>query len=55
MRSHEKEVRYDLYCKQCKHEKLADYQNPCNECMTKFFRTDTDKPIHFEKKRGGEH
>lgn len=45
-----KEVRYELYCKDCEYEKLNDYEDPCNECMEWPYREGTEVPFKFKKK-----
>ena len=45
-----KEVRFDLYCKKCKHWNLEGYLEPCNECLTQGWNIDSHKPIRFEEK-----
>lgn len=44
------EVRYDLYCKNCKHFRLHEYEEPCNECLECPARLDSNIPERFEKK-----
>lgn len=46
-----KEVRYDLYCSRCKHERLDDFEEPCNTCLETFFNSGTDKPVNYEEKQ----
>lgn len=45
-----KEVRFDKYCKTCKHEKKKDFEDPCNECLTYFMRKGTEKPEFWKEK-----
>lgn len=45
-----KEVRFDLYCKKCKYEKIADTDNPCDECLHKPTNYASEKPIKFEER-----
>ena len=45
-----KEVYFDQYCPLCQHEKLKDYEDPCNECLDHFWNTDSHKPIFFKEK-----
>lgn len=47
----QKEVRYDLYCSRCKHEKLEDSKDPCNQCLEEFLNDGTDRPRYFEEKQ----
>lgn len=45
----EKIVRFDLYCKKCKHyeSKESDPKSPCWECLDEPSNTDSRKPINF--------
>ena len=45
-----KEVYFHKYCKECKHEKLAETEEPCSECMDEPLNADSHKPVKFEKK-----
>ena len=45
-----KEVRFDLYCSQCKEEKAKETDDPCNECLAEPINQYSNKPIHFKKK-----
>jgi hypothetical protein len=45
-----REVRYDLYCKNCKHEKVKDNDEPCEECLTESARLYSERPVNFEEK-----
>lgn len=45
-----KEVRYDLYCKTCKHQKLKGFQEPCNECLD-YPVQETIIPMNWEAKK----
>ena len=45
-----KEVRFDLYCSQCKEEKTKETDDPCNECLAESINQYSNKPIHFKKK-----
>lgn len=54
----EKIVRYDRYCKTCKHWELDQSEEPCNECLENPTNTHSRKPVKYEKKetrntRGG--
>lgn len=46
-----KEVRFDLYCSQCKEEKTKETDDPCNECLAEPINQHSNKPIHFKKKK----
>lgn len=44
-----KEVYYKDYCKKCKHVKLKEYEDPCNDCLDHPYNYNSHKPIHFEE------
>lgn len=41
-------VRFDKYCETCKHKKVDEYEDPCNECLDNPVNDHTDKPIKYE-------
>lgn len=43
-----KEVRFDRYCKLCKHRDLEESKDPCNECLETPMRDGSVKPEHYE-------
>ena len=45
-----KEVYFDKYCKTCKHEKLKEEADPCDECLENPVNTDSHKPVRWEEK-----
>lgn len=45
----EKEVYFEVYCKTCKHKKLAEHEEPCDDCLEQGSNTDSHKPINWEK------
>ncbi len=45
-----KEVDFEKYCKICKHEKLDEYKDPCNECLESGMNEGTEKPVLWEEK-----
>lgn len=45
-----KEVRFDIYCKKCKHERKKDYEDPCNDCLEVGMREGTEKPEKWEER-----
>lgn len=49
-----KEARFDLYCVKCKHETLAEDQDPCHECLNNPENVYSHKPVNFEGKPGFE-
>lgn len=44
-----REVRYDLYCKKCKHWGLDGDEEPCWSCLGEPARQWSDKPHKFEE------
>ncbi len=51
MDSEKKEVRFDYYCKKCKHHALKESKDPCNECLETPVREGTYIPERFEAKQ----
>ena len=47
-----KEVRFDEYCKICKHFEKSEAEDPCYDCLNQGWNTDSHKPIMFEEKDG---
>lgn len=50
MEQNTKEVRYDIYCEQCKNKEKEDYEDPCNDCLNQPWNVDSRKPIYFKEK-----
>lgn len=46
------EVYFDQYCPTCKHEKLEEIKDPCDECLESPCNRNSHKPINWEKKDG---
>lgn len=46
----DKIVRYDRYCKTCKHYPLNQAEEPCNTCLDKPTNGYSRKPVKYEKK-----
>ena len=44
MEYHEQFVEFDQYCKTCQHEKLAESDSPCDECLEHPVNWETNKP-----------
>lgn len=44
-----KEVRFDEYCKLCKHYEKAATEDPCWDCLNQGWNYDSHKPIEFEE------
>lgn len=47
---HEKEVRYDEYCKKCKYSDTPDGDLPCDECLSEPMNWGSVKPTRFKEK-----
>lgn len=41
-------VRFDKYCKTCKHEKLEENEPPCDECLEHPVNLHSHKPVRYE-------
>ena len=41
-------VRFDKYCKTCKHEKLEENEPPCDECLEHPVNLHSHKPVCYE-------
>jgi len=50
MEQNEHIVRYDIWCKKCKHEKGRETEDPCDECLSYPVQINSRKPIKFEEK-----
>ena len=44
-----KEVKFDEYCKTCKHKDAAEEDDPCFECLMEFANTESHKPVKWEE------
>lgn len=45
-----KEVRFDIYCKTCKHWEKEESEDPCWDCLDQGWNEDSHKPIKWEEK-----
>lgn len=45
-----KEVYFDQYCKTCKHEKLDETDDPCDDCLNEPMNVNSHKPTMWEEK-----
>lgn len=43
-----KEVHFHEYCPKCKHRKVKNHEEPCNECLGEPTNLYTHKPVKFE-------
>ena len=50
MKAKYKIVRFDIWCKKCKFEKLSESEEPCDECLEKGVNENSKKPVRFKKK-----
>lgn len=41
------EVRFDIYCKQCKHKKKKENEIPCYYCMQRSVRPYSEHPEYY--------
>lgn len=41
-------VRFEDYCKKCKHFKVKDVEEPCNECLENPANLNSYKPVNFK-------
>ena len=47
METHDKEVRYDLYCRTCKHKDTPQADDPCDECLSTPMNDGSVKPVNY--------
>lgn len=45
-----REVRFDEYCKFCKHKATKETEDPCNECLEEYLNLHTPKPVKFDER-----
>ena len=53
--SAEKEVYFNEWCQKCRHKRLDENKDPCEECLTYGVNINSHKPLKFEggsKKNG---
>lgn len=50
MENHDKFVRFEQYCASCKHAKVAEEKEPCNDCLARPCNDDSHKPVYFKEK-----
>ena len=46
----EKEVYFDMYCKQCEYFDLSEDKDPCDECLDNPSNINSHKPVKFKAK-----
>lgn len=44
-----KEVRFDIYCKECKHYTKSATDDPCNHCLGNPSNEDSHVPVDFKQ------
>lgn len=44
-------VDFEKYCETCKHKKLKEILDPCNECLDNPINEDSEKPVCWEEKK----
>lgn len=49
-----KEVRFDIYCKNCRHYEKSEAQDPCYDCLDNGWNEDSHKPVYFEESEKAE-
>ena len=42
-------VDFAAYCPKCKHYKLAEYKDPCNECLSTPVNDNSMKTINYQE------
>lgn len=47
-----KEVRFDIYCKQCRYYNKSEAEDPCWDCLNEGQNYDSHKPIRFAEMDG---
>lgn len=50
MEDHELFVAFDQYCGTCQHEKLAENEFPCGECLEHPVNHESHKPFCYEER-----
>lgn len=46
-----KEVYFEKYCKTCRHEQKAEYEEPCDDCLEESVNLYSHKPVRWEEKK----
>ena len=46
----EKEVYFDVYCRQCKNNAKEENMDPCWDCLDRPTNTYSHKPVYFDPK-----
>lgn len=45
-----KEVYFNEYCPKCKHRKVKNHEEPCDECLSEPLNWNTHRPVKYEEK-----
>ena len=45
-----KEVHFHEYCKSCRHSKVVETEEPCEECLSEPINLNTHRPVKYEMK-----
>lgn len=45
-----KEVYFNEYCSKCKHEKIEETEDPCDDCLANPANVNSHKPVRFKEK-----
>ena len=51
MKTKYKEVYFDVWCKKCKHYKLSENEEPCNECLHQPMAENSHRPVNYKKQK----
>ena len=44
-----REVRFDLYCRDCTHNEVPETKSPCNECLEHPVNLYTYRPVNWKE------
>lgn len=45
-----KEVRFDIWCARCKHQKKKETERPCARCLSYPVNDSSEKPVEYEER-----
>lgn len=48
MEENQVEVRFDIWCKSCKHHDTPENKDPCVSCLDNPMNVDSSKPVYYE-------
>lgn len=49
MESRTREVRFDVYCQDCKYFERREDQDPCWDCLNQGWNWDSHKPVYYKE------